>query len=254
MSATYFVEPNSVVRLIWGKSDTILLIFAGASAEFALNKDVDWLYFTGRLPADPLGRLFSTVSYARAIVFAEKDRALHTIDAMTSIHSHVETTRGMRIPDSAYRDVLFMLIDYSIRAFEVLERKMSVDEKNEVFSVFNRLGERMKIKGLPRTLAEWEGMRMTHLEQNLKHSDYTNDLFRQYRKQLGIARFQIMKWAQNLVVPKRVQKLLGQTRLSVFQPLINLYKVSRLMNADRLLKLLILPPRYREEIGALDCP
>lgn len=53
-----FVENDSVVRKIWGKSDTILFIFAGASAEFALNKAVDWLYFTGKLPSDPLGRLF----------------------------------------------------------------------------------------------------------------------------------------------------------------------------------------------------
>jgi hypothetical protein len=64
----FFVEKNSIVRKIWGKSDTVLFIFAGASAEFALNKAVDWLYFTGKLPADPLGRLFSTVRYARKIV------------------------------------------------------------------------------------------------------------------------------------------------------------------------------------------
>ena len=68
----YFVEKDSIVRQIWGKGDTILFIFAGAAAEFALNKAVDWLYFTGKLPADPLGRLFSTVSYARKIIFSEK--------------------------------------------------------------------------------------------------------------------------------------------------------------------------------------
>ena len=67
----YFVNKQSIVREIWGKSDTILFIFAGASAEFALNKAVDWLYFTGKLPKDPLGRLFSTVNYARQIVFSE---------------------------------------------------------------------------------------------------------------------------------------------------------------------------------------
>jgi hypothetical protein len=67
----YFVEQNSIVRKIWGNSDTVLFIFGGAAAEFALNKAVDWLYFTGRLPTDPLGRLFSTVSYARKIIFAE---------------------------------------------------------------------------------------------------------------------------------------------------------------------------------------
>lgn len=56
-----FVQENSIVREIWGKSDTILFIFAGAAAEFALNKSVNWLYFTGKLPNDPIGRLFSTV-------------------------------------------------------------------------------------------------------------------------------------------------------------------------------------------------
>jgi hypothetical protein len=65
-----FVRKHSIVRKIWGNADTILFIFAGASAEFALNKAVDWLYFTGRLPSDPLGRLFSTVAYARMIVFS----------------------------------------------------------------------------------------------------------------------------------------------------------------------------------------
>src|SRR3569623_1952418 len=115
--SNYFVDKNSVVREIWGKGDTILFIFAGASAEFALNKAVDWLYYTGRLPADPLGRLFSTVNYARDIVFSEQDAALNAIDKITAIHSAVEKSRGASIPDWAYRDVLFMLIDYSIRAY-----------------------------------------------------------------------------------------------------------------------------------------
>src|SRR5450759_3327253 len=106
----YFVEKGSVVREIWGKGDTILFIFAGASAEFALNKAVDWLYFTGKLPADPLGRLFSTVTYARNIVFSKKEAACKAIDKITSIHSSVERNRRSLIPDWAYRDVLFMLI------------------------------------------------------------------------------------------------------------------------------------------------
>lgn len=43
----FFVREDSIVRKIWGKGDTILFIFAGASAEFALNKAVDWLYLLG---------------------------------------------------------------------------------------------------------------------------------------------------------------------------------------------------------------
>ncbi|MDX5443391.1 MAG: DUF2236 domain-containing protein, partial [Hymenobacteraceae bacterium] len=121
----YFVDQDSVVRKIWGSSDTILFIFAGAAAEFALNKAVDWLYYTGRLPSDPLGRLFSTVAYARQIVFSDVEGANKAIDRMASIHAGVEKARGAQIPDWAYRDVLFMLIDYSIRSFELLERKLS---------------------------------------------------------------------------------------------------------------------------------
>lgn len=49
------MDTDSVVRQIWGKSDHILMIFAGASAEFALGKAVDWLYkFTRRLQVDRL--------------------------------------------------------------------------------------------------------------------------------------------------------------------------------------------------------
>src|ERR1700755_3220289 len=101
----YFVQPGSIVRKIWGKSDTVLFIFAGAAAEFALNKAVDWLYFTGRLPADPLGRLFSTVAYARRIIFSDDNAALRAIDQITNIHKDVEKNRGAQIPDWAYRDV-----------------------------------------------------------------------------------------------------------------------------------------------------
>src|SRR5512140_1323366 len=120
-----FVAKNSIVRTIWGKSDTVLFIFAGAAAEFALNKAVDWLYFTGKLPSDPLGRLFSTVRYARSIVFSTMDDAHKAIDTMRQIHTGVERSRGASIPDWAYRDVLFMLIHYSIASYELLERKLT---------------------------------------------------------------------------------------------------------------------------------
>ncbi len=164
MCMTCFVDKNSIVRKIWGKGDTILFIFAGAAAEFALNKAVDWLYFTGRLPADPLGRLFSTVAYARKIVFADYHEAVLAIDQITAIHKTVEGNRGAQIPDWAYRDVLFMLIDYSIRSFEVLERKLTDNEKAEVFDVFNRMGRRMEITGLPENYQNWMSLVTQYLQ------------------------------------------------------------------------------------------
>jgi hypothetical protein len=248
----YFVDGNSVVRQIWGKSDTILFIFAGASAEFAVNKAVDWLYFTGKLPADPLGRLFSTVSYAREIVFAEKEHAMRAIDSIAAIHTAVETKRGAKIPDWAYRDVLFMLIDYSIRSFEVLERDLNDAEKQEVFDVFYRVGSRMGLVGLPGNFNEWLIMRREHLSQNLEYSRYTSDLFRQYGKHLGVGRYRILLESQMLVVPTEVRTQLGFQRISLLKPLIGLYKVSRMIKMDWLLKELILPTKYKNEIKALD--
>jgi uncharacterized protein (DUF2236 family) len=248
----YFVDKHSVVRQIWGKSDTILFIFAGAAAEFALNKAVDWLYFTGRLPVDPLGRLFSTVSYARAIIFSDKQAAMRSIDAMATIHADVESKRGTKIPDWAYRDVLFMLIDYSIRSFEVLERKLTNVEKNEVFHVFYRVGSRMGLRGLPETFEEWEQMRQGHLTEDLQHSDYTDDLFSRYRKHLGAVRYRILLEAQTLVVPQKVRELLGFRKISLLQPLLVLYKASRSIKVDWLFKELILPSKYKKQIRALD--
>src|SRR5687767_897210 len=163
----FFVEKRSIVRTIWGKSDTILFVFAGASAEFALNKAVDWLYFTGRLPADPLGRLFSTMGYARRIVFSNQEQATKAIEGINAAHRHVENARSARIPDWAYRDVLFMLIDYSRASFELLERKMTEAEKEELFDVFSCVGQGMEIPGLPKSYAEWCAAREQHLKEDL---------------------------------------------------------------------------------------
>ena len=94
----------------------VLLVFAGSAAEFALNRAVDWLFFTGKLPGDPIGRLFVTASYAQQIVFADVSTASRALDRIRAAHQAVEHQRGQRIPDWAHRDVLYMLIDYSERA------------------------------------------------------------------------------------------------------------------------------------------
>lgn len=248
----YFVDPQSIVRKIWGKSDTILFVFAGASAEFALNKAVDWLYFTGRLPSDPLGRLFSTVMYAREIVFSEKEKAEKAIDKITSIHKAVENSRGAQIPDWAYRDVLFMLIHYSLASFELLERKLTDEEKEELYDVFYRMGTRMNLKELPVTYKDWLIIREQHLQQDLAKSDYTVDLYKQYRKHLGAVRFMILKESQKLVVPAYVSRLLDFGKIKWISPLIAMYKLSRAARLDTLFKAIILPQDYKQQIKALD--
>jgi hypothetical protein len=247
-----FVSKGSIVRRIWGRSDTALLVFAGSAAEFALNRSVDWLYYTGRLPADPIGRLFSTVRYAQDIIYSSYDEALAAIDRITAIHGGVEKGRGMRIPDSAYRDVLFMLIDYTIRSFELLERKLTMEERAEIFDVFLRVGVRMGLTGLPESYGEWEAMRGDHLERNLVCSELTKDLYRRYRKSLGGMRYLILLGGQALLVPTRVRRLLSLPSGWWMRGVIFFYKVVRVMKLDRMVKAVVLPPAYRGQVAALD--
>jgi uncharacterized protein (DUF2236 family) len=247
-----FAAKDSIVRKIWGKADTILFIFAGAAAEFALNKAVDWLYFTGRLPADPLGRLFSTVAYARQIIFAKRDDALNAIDQITAIHENVEKKRGAIIPDWAYRDVLFLLIDYSIRSFELLERELTAAEKEDVFEVFRRVGMRMKLKGLPGSFTEWLSIRNDHLANDLVRSEFTEDLYRQYKKHLGPVRYRLLLQVQFKLSPHRVNELLRLKKRFWFSPLLAVYKFSRLFRADGILKNALLPNEYKTRIASLD--
>jgi hypothetical protein len=248
----FFVQQHSIVRKIWGKSDTILFVFAGASAEFALNKAVDWLYFTGKLPADPLGRLFSTVMYARRIVFSPKEAAEKAIDTITHIHKAVEENRGATIPDWAYRDVLFMLIHYSVASYELLERKLTDAEKEDLYDVFYRMGSRMNLKELPATYKDWLISHEQHLQRDLAVSKYTADLYKQYRKHLGPVRYFILKQSQKLVCPAIVKKMLKLDSFSWASSLLIVYKVSRKVKLDGVLKAILLPKDYQDQIKALD--
>jgi hypothetical protein len=247
-----FVAENSIVREIWGKADTVLFIFAGSAAEFALNKAVDWLYFTGRLPADPLARLFSTVTYARQIIFSEQEAALAAIDKITAIHAGVEQARAAKIPDWAYRDVLFMLIDYSIRSFELLERKLTPAEKEDVFQVFLQVGLRMQLTGLPENYQQWEIMRLQHLQQDLICSHFTADLYNQYKKHLGTVRYILLKQVQAMLAPDVVGQLLKLSNAATLLPVLSLYKLIRAIKLERALKHALLPAKYKAQIQALD--
>ncbi|MGF7083061.1 oxygenase MpaB family protein [Mucilaginibacter sp. UYCu711] len=248
----YFVKEDSVVRKIWSSADTTLFIFAGSAAEFALNKAVDWLYFTGKLPADPLGRLFSTVTYARQIIFAEEHAALHAIDKITAIHKGVENARGAQIPDWAYRDVLFMLIDYSIRSFELLDRELTHAEKVEVFNVFNRVGLRMGLTGLPANYIRWKQMREEHLQDNLAQSPCTVDLYKQYRKHLGWLRYELLIKVQLLLTPALVSKQLVLGKPGLIKPMLKCYRFLRQLRIESPFRNALLPAEYKVQRMGMD--
>ena len=247
-----FVDKQSIVRKIWGDADVVLFIFAGAAAEFSLNKAVDWLYFTGKLPKDPLGRLFSTVTYAQKIVFSELSAANSAIDQIVSIHKNVEKSRQSQIPDWAYRDVLFMLIYYSIQSFQALERKLTLTEKEEVFLTFLAVGERMQISGLPKNFEQWEIMHNKQLDEDLIYSKFSADLFVQYRKNLGLFRFSLLKRIQGLIAPQHVKQLLKLGNGKSIVPILLVYKAFKALKLHRFVRNMLLPAQYKSEILNLE--
>ncbi len=247
-----FVEKGSIVRRIWADPDLILLVFAGSAAEFALNRAVDWLFFTGKIPDDPIGRFFSTVAYAQKIVFAEENEAQVIIRRINAIHAGVERAREQTIPDWAYRDVLYMLVDYSRRAFELLHRPLTGGEKTELYATFRRLGEMMHIPGLPTEYAEWQTDRRRHLERDLEHTVYTKDLYNRYRQHLGEWRYRLLLDVQALVVPHRVRRLLNLSAENPLSYLIWSYSIVNGLGLQTLARRALLPPEQREAVERLN--
>lgn len=239
-----FVDRSSIVRTIWGDPDLVLLIFAGSAAEFALNRAVDWLFFTGEIPRDPIGRLFSTVRYAQEIVFVDEEHARRTLDRINAQHSSVEHQRGAVIPDWAYRDVLYMLIDYSERAYELLYRRLSQDQKRDLFEVFLRIGEALHVPELPRMYEKWRIDRRRHLLRDLSYSKHTALLYQAYRKHLGILRYHLLLEVQALLVPAEVRRLLHLNSSILISGAVQTYSVIRGNTLRSLAHTLLIPPRH----------
>ena len=249
---TDFVAKGSVVRRIWGDGDMVMVVFAGCAAEFALNRAVDWLFFTGKLPGDPIGRLFSTASYSQAIVFADESTAGRTLARIRAIHESVEAKRGERIPDWAHRDVLYMLIDYSERAHELLAAPLNADEQEEVYDVFHRVGIGLGIPDLPPNYGAWRSDRERHMRRDLHLSKGTRELFRQYRVQLGGWRYAILLRLQSILLPDFVSDLIGMKRSRPMRALLKAYPIVARAGLSGVMRRLLMPSRYLPAVNALD--
>lgn len=243
-----FVQRHSIVRTIWGNPDLVLLIFAGSAAEFALNRAVDWLFFTGEIPRDPIGRLFLTVHYAQEIVFGDEEKARRTLDRINAQHAFVEHQRGQPIPDWAYRDVLYMLVDYSQRAYALLYGPLSQRQKGELFEVFLRIGEALHIPSLPGTYAEWKRDRQDHLVRDLSYSKHTTMLFESYRRHLGVWRYCLLLEVQAVLVPNEVRRLLHLNSNPLIPGLAQTYGIIGRRHVQSMVHTVLIPQRYWTDV------
>ena len=246
-----FVDRRSIVRTIWCNTDLVLLIFAGAAAEFALNRAVDWLFFTGQIPRDPIGRLFSTVRYAQQIVCGTEETAGCTLARINAKHSSVERQRGQNIPDWAYRDVLYMLIDYSERSYRLFKQPLSVSQQQDLYEVFKRIGEGLSIPDLPESYEDWRADRRQHMVRDLRYSRHTSLLFRQYRRHLGLWRYFLLLEVQALLVPDEVRRMLRLRSNKLISGLARTYGIISTRDLQSIVHGVLVPPRYWRELVSM---
>jgi uncharacterized protein (DUF2236 family) len=246
---------HDITRRIWGDGDAVLMVFAGAAAEFALSRAVDWLFVTGNLPKDPVGRLFSTVSYARSIAFDGPDAARAALERIRTAHKAVEAVREAQIPPWAYRAVLYLLIDYSERAHSVLGRGLSPAEQEGLFADFRRIGEGLDIPDLPSNYAEWCADRALQLRRDLAWSEYSADLYAAYRRDLGPFRYRVLLEVQGALVPSQVRHALPFPLPNRGKFLIDGYRVLRATPLASPIRKLLFPPANRAQMQQLfDAP
>lgn len=217
-------ESYKIARKIWSSTDVILLIFAGSAAEFAAIKAVDWLFYTNKLPSAPIDRLFDTARFAQGLFFSPPEKASETLRMINRIHSSVETSRERNIPNWAYKDVLYMLIDYSERAYKIVFGEMSLEEKKAYFDGAKAVGEAMNLYELPLNYEDYLVERQRQLLSDYEMSEFTVELFKSYSNSLGKIRFEMLKLVQASLIPEELMKVLHFKSNPVISFLLNSYR------------------------------
>jgi uncharacterized protein (DUF2236 family) len=182
---------SEITRTIWGDAENILLIYAGAAAEFALNPENHWLFYTGKLPADPLRRFENTLRYQRKLFFTPQEAVPALARHIKDIHRDVEEKRSkeqgeIRISDLAYLQVFSMLIEYGILGYEYLHhRKMTTEEKETYFNDIRSIALMMEIRDFPEDYRHYLTRRTRMVASELQCNVFTRQLMDAYRKSLG---------------------------------------------------------------------
>ena len=243
---------HAITREIWGQPATLLLIFGGAAAEFAVNRAADWLFFTGAMPRDPIGRLFRTVRYAQSIAFAEPAAAHRTMEQIRRIHAAVEHGRGDSIPLWAHRAVLYMLIDYSERAAQLLGSPLNAAAQEELYADFRRIGEGLGIAELPPDYPTWRTDRARRLAEDLAWGPSTALLYAAYRRQLGPWRYGLLRQLQGVLVPPLVRGLLQLPGPAHGMHLMAVFRALRSLRLAPAVRRLVIPMRHWNDLEALE--
>ncbi|MDO1445210.1 oxygenase MpaB family protein [Rhodocytophaga aerolata] len=243
---------SPVARRIWGNPDTVLLFFAGGSAEFAAIKAVDWLFYTNRLPSSPIDRFFETMEFAQNVFLGKPDTSARSVKTINQIHKGVEKSRGMEIPQWAYKDVLFIILHYGERAHEVVFGPLSNQDRQSYFEAVMALGHHMHLQDLPQTYEQYLEQRKHHLMHDYEASPLTQELMQAYRKALGPVRYYLLTLVQACLIPQKINRVLGFSPNPLINFLLRMYHyLPGEGNKLRWIQAIILPVQYAGRLRKL---
>ena len=205
---------SDITRAIWGDPENVVLVYAGAAAEFALHPENHWLFYTGKLPSDPLGRFRDTLQYQQKLFFMPKERVPLVARHIKDMHRQVEAKRSgeegpSRISDKAYLQVFSMLIEYGILGFEYLNRRtMTRVEKEDYFNDIRSIARMMEIADFPPDYHHYLTQRTQMVVRELQFNSYTWELMKAYWKNLGPFRYWcLLQFQARFIDPILAQRL-----------------------------------------------
>ena len=209
----------AVARRIWGTLDTPADL-RGVGGGVCAQQGSDAVLHR----ALPGARSSAERCASQAMVFGDPQTAAAAVRAVNAAHRHVEEQRERRIPQWAYRDTLFMLIDYGERAHRIVFKPMTDAERRCSFEASRLIGEQLGIRGVPPSYAAYHSAREQHLRHHLAHSDLTDRLYGKYEEALGPVRMALLRDLQASLVPARVRSLLGLRRRRYVEILLRAYR------------------------------
>jgi uncharacterized protein (DUF2236 family) len=187
------------------------------------------------------------------VFFGDPAGATEAVERINSIHRHVEEARGEEIPQWAYRDMLFILIDYGERAHEVVFGPMTEAERTSHFGVALTLGQAMRLGGLPTTYAEYRDQRNRQLLEDYARGPLTEELYASYRRALGPLRYRLLRLVQASVLPEELRDVLRLEPQPLVEELLRCYRfVPGGGNKLRPLHKVLLPGRFAKQLRQLE--
>lgn len=237
---------SSTTRAIWSSTENIMIIFVGSAADFALNSENDWLFFTNSLPSNPEKRFVDTFLYNGQLLFMSPSERIELGKRIRNIHSHVEKNRSstthseMRISNKAFKEVGAMLVEYGIKGYEFLHKKtLSASEKDDYYQDLRNLFSSMSIAELEETYEEFALERARSINEDLQVNKHTQDLYDAYRKDLGWFKYQLFVLAQSFIVDPIILNKLSIRRNPLLTQIIKLFPyINNSFTADLLQSLL----------------